>query len=173
MEPFIGQVILFGGNYVPSGWLSCNGQLLSIANFQALFALIGTTYGGDGVQTFAVPDLRGRAPLHVGASAGPGQPTYALGERGGSETVTLLQAQIPQHVHAVKASVASATAESSQPGGNVFASTQQYDAVSGANGALGGVAAGLTGGNAPHNNIQPYVAMNFIIAYQGVFPSRP
>ena len=173
MEPFIGQVILFGGNFAPLGWLSCNGQLLSIANYQALYALIGTTYGGDGIQTFALPDLCGRAPLHVGGSAGPGQPSYTLGQLGGSETVTLLQSQMPQHVHDVKASVSSAAAESSQPGGRVFASTQQYDAVSGANGALGGVVAGLAGGNSPHNNMQPYVAMNFIIAYEGVFPSRP
>ncbi len=170
MEPFIGQVILFGGNYAPTGWAFCSGQLMSIAQYSALFAILGTTYGGDGIQTFALPDLRGRAPLHVGASPGPGQPAYTLGERGGSETVTLVQQQLPLHAHTVTAAVSSEAASTNQPGNNVFGSGQFYQAAGNADGALGGIKSSAAGSNIPHNNMQPYTAMNYIIALEGIFP---
>jgi microcystin-dependent protein len=172
MEPFIGQVILFGGNFAPVGWAFCNGQLMSIAQYSPLFSILGTTYGGDGIQTFALPDLRGRAPLHVGASPGPGQPAYSLGEMSGSETVTLVQQQMPQHSHAVAAAVSSEGSSTNQPNGNIFGSGPFYQAAGNADGALGGINSSVAGSNMPHNNLQPFTAMNYIIALEGVYPPR-
>src|SRR5213083_1523824 len=116
-EPFIGEIVMFGGNFAPRGWAFCNGQLLAIAQNTALFSILGTTYGGDGQTTFALPDLRGRSPVHAGQ--GPGLSTYARGEQGGTEQVTLRAVELPPHNHILYASKADATASS--PGGNSLA----------------------------------------------------
>jgi microcystin-dependent protein len=177
-EPFIAEIIMFGGNFAPRGWAFCNGQLLQIAQFQALFALLGTTYGGDGRTTFGLPDLRGRVPVHPGTA--PGLSTYRLGQKGGLEQVTLTSNQMPSHTHTASA-VVNATdnrGDAETPGGNVWAQkardddystaapdvTMKADAVT--------VAAGNTGGGQAHENRQPYLAVNFIIALQGIFPPR-
>ncbi|RZL30493.1 MAG: phage tail protein [Rubrivivax sp.] len=166
-NPFIGEVRLFGGNFAPSGWLLCEGQRLPIAEYEALFQLIGTTYGGDGQNTFALPDLRGRVPLHWGEGSGmsPRNP----GEAGGTETVTLTAAQMPRHTHALTASTATATGSS--PGGALLAATgvASYDpgpaTTAMATGAVGGA-----GGAQPHENMAPSVTVNYIIALFGIFP---
>ncbi len=168
-QPFIGEVRMFGGNFAPRGWAFCNGQLLSIAQNNALFALIGTTYGGDGQTTFALPNLRSRVPMHMGNGAGT---TATIGEMGGVESVTLTTNQIPNHTHTLQASTATGT--SAAPAGNVLAASNAvkvYKAGTPAN-ALAAQAMTNSGGNQPHNNIQPYQCVNFIIALEGIFPSR-
>lgn len=164
-EPFLGSIILFGGNFAPRGWAFCNGQLLPIAQNTALFSLLGTTYGGNGQTTFALPDLRSRVPVHFGQ--GPGLSSYSLGQSAGAETITLTQAEMPAHAHTQPASNANQT--TNRPNGAVP--------------AKGGVYAGATdgsqldpttpvGGSQPHSNLQPYLAMNYIIALEGIYPSR-
>jgi microcystin-dependent protein len=171
-QPYLGEIKMFGGNFAPRGYALCQGQLLSIAQNSALFAILGTTYGGDGVQTFGLPDLRGRVPVHPGQ--GPGLPPLTLGEKGGVESVTLSVAQLPAHGHGLMASadLVSTTA----PGGNVMGAKGR----GGANlfapaSSLTPLAVG-TGGNAgggqAHTNMQPSLVLNFIIALEGVFPSR-
>ena len=159
--PFIGEVRIFAGNFAPSGWALCNGQLLPI---------LGTTYGGNGVSTFGLPDLRGRAPLQPGQ--GPGLPEYDQGEVGGVETVTLTSAEIPVHTHTVSGNSGNGVADS--PQGRVAASNPagipQYATI--ANTDLAASAAGPAGGSQPHNNMQPYLAVNYIIALTGIFPPR-
>lgn len=168
MEPFIGTIMLFGFNFAPRGWAICNGQLQSIAQNTALFALLGTTYGGDGRTTFGLPDLRGRVPL--GHGQGPGLPHYTLGEMGGVADVTLTHSQMPPHTHTVNATN---SATSKTPGANLPAFS------------TGGAAYGPTadtsmaanmvqpsGNGMPHTNMQPYLAGNWCIALQGIFPSR-
>lgn len=169
-DPFIGQIILFAGNYAPRGWAFCNGDLLSIAEYTPLFAILGTTYGGDGQTTFAVPDLRGRAPVHVGSGPGPGLSPYALGQVGGLETVTLSTKELPGHSHPVKIAVRNEGATQSRPGGNILGAGNNYDAPASADASLGGVTAGAEGGNLAHENRQPYLACNYIIALEGIFP---
>ena len=168
--PFVGQVMMFGGNFQITGWMFCQGQLLSIAQNDVLFALIGTTYGGDGQTTFALPDLRGRVPLSQGNLSGGG--TYTIGQLGGVENVTLLTAQIPSHQHTPNAN--SANGISADPTGKVWASQssliQYSNAPTGAN-MLGSVIGNNTG-NQPHSNIIPYQTLNYLIALQGVFPTR-
>jgi microcystin-dependent protein len=168
-DPFLGELRLFGFNFAPRGWAMCNGQILSIAQNTALFALLGTQYGGNGQTTFALPDLRGRVPN--GQGQGPGLSNYSIGQVGGTESETLLVQQMPAHTHLVQASTEDAT--SSQPGGKVPA------AVGG--GAYGGPATdatmapnmiAMTGGSQPHNNVSPYLTMNWCIALVGIFPSR-
>jgi len=169
-EPFVAEIRIFAGNFAPRGWAFCNGQLLPISQNTALFSLIGTTYGGDGRTTTALPDLQGRAPMHPGR--GPGLTARRLGERGGVETVTLSEAQMPNHNHTVEGSVR--TGNQDDPNG-------QYPAI-GVGATLWGAASNLvamasqalpdTGGSQAHNNMQPYLTMNFIIALVGLYPSR-
>ncbi len=175
-EPFIGQLILFAGNFAPQGWAFCNGQLLSIAQNTALFSILGTTYGGDGVSNFALPDLRGRAP--VGFGQGPGLSNYNLGQQTGSENVTLTQAQMPAHGHNLGAQASPGNALS--PAGAFLAqgdagrsgTVNDYTTSTTSPTTLNQASVQPAGGSQPHPNIQPVLAMNYIIALQGVFPSR-
>ncbi len=171
MEPFIGEIIMFGGNFAPRGWALCDGTLLSISQNQALFSILGTTYGGDGRTTFALPDLRGRVSIHPGS--GPGLTTRRLGEKGGSETNTLTTAQLPSHNHGVAVDVSGTNGEEAGANGNVLASlTNAYneDATSGQ--TLGGVKESNVGGGQSVNNMEPFLCVNYIIALQGTYPSR-
>lgn len=170
-EPYLGEIRMFGGMFAPAGWAFCDGQLLPISENDALFTLIGTQYGGNGQTTFALPDLRGRSPVHQGQ--GPGlQDTYPIGSTGGVETVTLLQAHLPSHAHPVAASNTAAT--STLPQGRVLtrpASGQAYlddTPVS----AMSPVSVGGVGGSQPHENMAPYLPVSFIIALYGIYPSR-
>lgn len=170
--PYIGEIRMFGGNFAPAGWEFCNGQLLSIAENDTLFNLIGTTYGGDGQNTFGLPDLRGRLPLHFGQ--GPGQPVYVMSESGGSEEVTLTQQQIPSHSHALIANKATGTEAS--PRNNVLASAAAGDPYFSSQTLpsftdLGANAVQVAGGSQPHNNMAPYLAVSFIISLYGIYPS--
>lgn len=174
-EPFIGEIILFAGNFAPRGWALCQGQLMSIAQNTALFSILGTTYGGDGVTTFALPDLRGRVPL--GQGQGPGLTPRVLGEESGSETVTLISTEIPAHNHQLLANTAAGSLP--EPTNNVLAGVSDpnsgglfnaFEAT--ANTTLSPLAIGVTGGSQPHNNMQPYLCLNYIIALVGIFPSR-
>ncbi len=168
-EPFIAEIRIFGGNFAPRSWAFCNGQLLPIAQNTALFSLVGTTYGGDGRTSFGLPDLQGRAPMHPGN--GPGLSTKRLGETGGSATVTLTEAQMPAHTHAAQASDQPAT--TNQPAGNLPAVTREDTySSSGTPVPMRADALTPTGGSQAHNNLQPYLALFFIIALTGVYPSR-
>jgi len=169
-DPFIGEVQWFAGNFAPRGWALCDGQLLSIIQNPALFSILGTTYGGDGSTTFALPNVRGRVMIHAGT--GPGLTRRNLGDMGGTETETLTTAQMPDHTHTLRASSGAATAIA--PGGNVLASpgrTRLYDSGT-ANVDMSADSITATGGNASHNNMQPYTTLNCIIALVGVLPSR-
>lgn len=175
MDAYIGDIRIFAGNYAPRGWLLCAGQLLSISEQTTLFALIGTTYGGDGVTTFQMPDLRGRLP--VGQGNGPGLTPRVIGQQFGAESVTLLTPQIPSHSHSFLASTASPSTSPS-PTGNVFAHSDADNiyAPLPTTGADPQVMSGATmqsaGGSQPHNNIMPTTAMNYIMCVEGNFPSR-
>jgi microcystin-dependent protein len=174
-QPYIGAIRMFGFDFAPREHAYCNGQLLPIAQNQALFSLLGTTYGGNGIQTFALPDLRGRVPIHVGTGAGLTPKT--LGEPGGTENVTLLTNQLPAHNHGYTGATTPASsmpATETDPAGHVFAvPTDGSSAYSNTAGAgFGGGMSGISGGNLPHTNIQPYLCVNFVIALSGVFPSR-
>ncbi len=167
-EPYIGEIRMFGGNFAPNGWMFCEGQLLSISEYEALFNLIGTTYGGDGVQTFALPDLRGRLPIQQGQ--GNGLSNRVIGEQFGVEDVTLTVAQMPAHSHAVAANNA---AEDVSPQNNVPASTASDAYVKFLSPVNAHPSAITFAGNSqPHNNIQPYVCVNFIISVYGEYPSQ-
>jgi len=170
--PFIGQITLFAGNFAPRNWALCNGQLLSIAQNTALFSILGTTYGGDGRTTFGLPDLRGRVPIHPGQ--GPGLSSYQLGQQAGTENVTLLTNQLPAHSHAVNA-VANGGNQAS-PVGNLPAIESTGTSMDYSNAtATGQMSPGMiasAGGNQPVPVVQPYQCINFIIALQGIFPSR-
>lgn len=173
----MGQIILFAGNFAPLNWMYCQGQLLPISQYEALFAIIGTTYGGDGQTTFALPDLRGRSI--VGAGQGPGLSNYTIGEMAGTDSVTLLQSQLPMHTHPASMTVPVSTGNGTlaEPNGNVPASSANlnvYAAANTAGGNMGGVSAtvGLAGGSQPVNIQQPYLGMNFVICVEGIFPSR-
>jgi microcystin-dependent protein len=168
MDPYIGEIRMFAGNYAPVGWVFCNGQTLPIVDNDALFNLIGTTYGGDGQTNFAVPDLRGRAPVHVGNG-------FAIGQQAGSESVTLTVNQLPTHNHTLQFSTAAAT--QSTPAGNVPAKftpagTAVYvDSPATAPMANGSIAPDAGGGQ-PHENRQPFLCVSFIIATAGVYPHQ-
>jgi microcystin-dependent protein len=164
-EPFIGEVRLFAGNFAPAGWAFCRGDLLPIAGHEALFALIGTLYGGDGQNTFALPNLAGRIPLHVGDG-------HVQGEMSGSETVTLIAAQMPAHTHVLQASVAAA--DGTTPTGALLATTAvaSYDTAPGAT-PMGAGAVASAGGSQPHDNMAPTLAVSYIMALEGIFPSQP
>lgn len=169
--PFLGVISMFGGNFAPRGYALCQGQLQSIAQNDALFALLGTIYGGDGQVTFALPDLRGRAPIHQGNLAGGS--TYVIGQVLGTESVTLTATQMPAHSHTLGAN--SNPGSAAGPAGAVWASYsagQNYAASGSANTLMSASALTPSGGNQPHSNVQPFLAINFIIALEGVFPSR-
>lgn len=166
-EAFLGEIKLSAFNFPPKGWALCNGQNLPINQNQALFSILGTTYGGNGITTFALPNLRGRAPVHFGG-------TLTLGESGGQESVALLTSQIPAHTHAVRASGLSAV--SNDPAGKVFAKKPRFGINTYAPPSslvpMNPAAIGPAGGSQPHDNMQPYLVLNFIIALVGIFPSR-
>lgn len=169
-DPFVAEIRVFPFNFAPKGWAWCDGQLMPISQNTALFSLLGTTYGGDGKSTFALPDLQGRAPMHPGQ--GPGLSLHDLGETGGSETVTLLESEIPSHSHAVNASQADAIERF--PAGQLMATgigIGQYGAAASLT-QLSPQAVTPIGGDQPHNNLQPYLTLYFNIALQGVFPPR-
>lgn len=170
-EPFIGSIVLFCGNFAPKGWATCDGQLLSIAQNSALFAILGTTFGGDGRTTFALPDLRGRVPLHPGS--GPGLSPYTLGQSTGFESVTLQVPQIPSHSHGFAAPCSDGLPTSPSPVGGMLANQDQtqFYASSGTDSMAPGTSTAV-GGSLPHENRQPLLAINFIIALEGIFPSR-
>lgn len=168
-EPFVAEIRIFAGNFAPTGWAACDGQLMPISQNTALFSLLGTTYGGDGRSTFALPDLQGRAPMQPGQ--GPGRPDRQLGESGGADSVTLGDVAMPAHTHAFFAS--SAVAATKDPQGNLFArSNEDAYAQSGTLFTMSTQVLSESGGGQPHNNLQPYLVLNFIIALQGVFPPR-
>lgn len=169
-EPYVGQIMSFGGNFAPQGWALCDGSLLPISQYDALFSLIGATYGGDGQTTFALPDLRGRAALHQGQ--GPGLSSYSLGQNGGVEAVTLTVSQAPPHSHPVLGH--SGAGDSPHPAGAVWAgsSVALYTAGAAANAAMGASSISPGGGNQPHNNMLPFLTLNFCIALEGIYPSQ-
>jgi microcystin-dependent protein len=165
MPPFIGEIRMFAGNFNPAGWMFCEGQLLPISEYDTLFELIGTTYGGDGQETFGLPDLSSRVPVHQGNGVN-------MGEQNGAESVTVAYQQIPTHTHAVQASADNATA--STAGGNVLAQIPSYTPyIAGfvPNIALSPATISPAGGSQPHSNLQPYGCVNFIISLFGIFPS--
>lgn len=166
-DPYVGEIRLFAGNFAPLGWMLCAGQLLPISENETLFNLIGTTYGGDGQQTFALPDLRGRVPMHQGTFIGT---PYQMGEVSGTETVTLQHQHLPAHTHSLIASTAAASGAT--PAGAVLAATSVASYDSGAaTTAMAGTAIGTTGGAQPHDNMAPTLAINYIIAMSGIYPS--
>ncbi len=170
-DPFIAEIRIFPLNFAVRGWALCNGQILPISQNTALFSLLGTTYGGDGRTTFALPDLQGRAPMHAGS--GPGLTPRNLGESAGEPSVTVLQSQMPAHIHAELAE--STPASTSTPSGNAsLASANAAGVRSNVYGPEGDLApmGGTAGGSQPHNNRQPYLGLNFQIALQGIFPPR-
>lgn len=170
-EPFIGQIMPFGGTFAPKGWAFCDGSLLPISTNSALFSILGTQYGGNGTTVFALPDLRGRVP--IGQGNGPGLSGYVIGQVGGQETHTLTVNEIPAHTHPFTVAVANeATTPQTRPGGNILGPGQVYEPVSAADATLGGVTSSSAGGNVPHENRQPYIALNYIIALVGVYPAR-
>ncbi len=173
MDPFVAEIRIFPFNFAPKGWAWCDGQLLPLSQNTALFSLLGTTYGGDGKSNFALPDMQGNAPMHPGQ--GPGLSLHDLGETGGSETVTLLESEIPSHTHALMAS--STVSSKPNPAGNAIARVQSgatpYATAAGAPlSAFSDQALAPAGGDQPHNNMQPYLTLYFNIALQGVYPPR-
>lgn len=174
-DPYIGEIRMFGFGRVPQGWLACDGSVISISNYEPLFVLLGTTYGGNGTSTFGVPDLRGSVPIHQGA--GLGLTPHALGQRGGTETVTLSVAQMPQHTHALKVTGVAATLDTPGPttmpaavsGENFYVS----DVVTGATAvAMEPTAVSYAGGSQPHENCMPTLTVQYCIAWQGIFPQQ-
>jgi len=176
--PFVAEIRMFTGNFAPMGWALCDGQLMPISQNTALFSLLGTTYGGDGKSNFALPNLQGSAPMHPGQ--GPGLSLRDLGESGGEQTVTLLQTEMPAHTHPVNC-VSTKAGDQNSPGPNSLwaktagASRQQAPPDYAATGPaiqMNPFALSITGGNLPHNNMPPFLAVTFIIALQGVYPPR-
>ena len=166
-EPFLAEIRIMGFNFAPRGWAFCDGQILPINQNQSLYSLLGTTYGGDGRTSFALPDLRGRAPIHVGSSNGT---QHQQGSKGGEETHTLLGNEMPQHTHNIQAS--SDTANANDPTGGVLAKSGQIFRQTGTMVDMMSGTMTNTGGGQAHDNMQPYLAVNFCIALQGLFPSR-
>jgi microcystin-dependent protein len=174
-DPFIGEIRMVGFDYAPSGWALCNGQLLTIAQNSALFSLLGTRFGGDGRNTFGLPDLRARVPLHQGQGVGTG--TYTIGQRGGAESVTLGTAQLPPHTHAL---AAHGGAGSSPSASGTFIATPSDPATGAAlnafsptsDAAMNAQAIAASGGGQAHENMQPYLCVNFVIATTGIYPTR-
>lgn len=171
MDPFLAEVRIFTGNFAPKGWASCDGQILPLSQNTALFSLLGTTYGGDGKSTFALPNLSGRAPLHAGQS--PGLSEYFLGEQGGSQSVTLVVSEIPAHNHNIVS--VNDVGDTNQAAGNGIARSSGaavYGPAGPAQVNMAPTALGATGISSAHNNMQPYLPLYFIIAMQGVYPPR-
>lgn len=171
MEEYLGAIKIFAFNFPPRGWMTCAGQIVSIAQNQALFALLGTQYGGNGTTTFALPDLRGRVPMGYGV--GPGLSNYAIGQVGGSETVTLTSNNLPAHSHSLNAY--SEAGNVGAPSGALPASSGGLDPEYRTSGTLvpmGPNAIGASGGNQPFNNLQPFLGVNYCICVEGIFPSR-
>lgn len=168
-EPFLGEIRLVGFNFPPRGWAACNGQTLSIAQNTALFALLGTTYGGDGQTTFNLPDLRGRVAIHNGQ--GPGLSNYVEGETSGQESHTLGVGEIPAHNHIIQAAI---TGDTNTPLGSVMAKVARlkYAAAPDGNTPMNPNMVSPAGGSQPHNNLQPLLVLQYIIALEGIFPSR-
>jgi microcystin-dependent protein len=173
-NPFLAEIRIFTGNFAPTGWALCDGQLLPISQNTALFSLLGTTYGGDGRTTFALPNLQGSAPLSLGQ--GPGLTDRFLGESGGAQAVTLLTSEIPSHTHTAEA-FSTSKADQTSPAGHVWSKAQSgrqplpmYSATAGA--PMYAQALTIAGGSAPHNNLMPYLTLTFIIALQGVYQPR-
>jgi microcystin-dependent protein len=172
-DPFVAEIRIFGFNFAPTGWATCDGQILPLSQNTALFSLLGTTYGGNGASNFALPDLQGRAPMHPGQ--GPGLSLRDLGEEGGTETVGLLQSEIPAHIHTLQAAnfvgqvqtPTSTTVLARSGGGNAYQSNATQNLV-----PMSPQALAPAGGSQPHNNMQPYLTFTFCIALQGVFPPR-
>ena len=170
-EPFIAEIRIFAGNFAPRGWAFCDGQLLPISQNTALFSLIGTTYGGDGRSTTALPDLQGRVPMHPGR--GPGLTSRRLGQRGGTEMITLSEAQMPNHTHQLIASGEDGESTTPSSSNMVGAGNDMFRSPNGATtGAMADAALPSAGGSQAHNNLQPFIVMNFIIALVGLYPSR-
>jgi microcystin-dependent protein len=170
-DPYIGQIEMVGFNFAPVGWALCDGTLLSIAQNTALFSLLGTQYGGDGRTTFALPDLRGRVPIHQGA--GPGLTPYTIGQFAGEENHTLNVNELPQHTHTLQASSANGTTDSPVSGVPARNGAGIPEFAAAPNAAMAPNAIAPAGGGLAHNNMQPYLCINFIIALQGIFPPRP
>ncbi len=171
-DPFVAEIRIFPFNFAPKGWAFCDGQILPLSQNTALFSLLGTTYGGDGKSNFALPNMQGNAPMHPGQ--GPGLSLHDLGETGGSDTVSLLESEIPSHNHTIKADIldpadlqaaSSATVFAKSTGGNAYIPPTTLVSMS-------DMALAPAGGDQPHNNLQPYLTLNFCIALQGVFPPR-
>jgi microcystin-dependent protein len=175
MEGYIAEIRMFAGNFAPRGWAFCDGQILSIASNTALFSLLGTTFGGNGQTTFALPDLRGR--VAVGPRQGPGLPNYNLGEMSGETNHTLIITEMPAHNHQAQAAGNSNGGDSTSPNGNTWASSTARDSIyinAAPNGPMAAntVTVGIAGGSQPHNNMQPYTGINYIICLEGIYPSR-
>ncbi len=171
-DPFIGEIRIFGGNFAPKNWALCQGQVLAISQNTALFSILGTAFGGDGIRTFGLPNLQGNAPM--GTGNGPGLTPRVIGELGGSPTVALNQLEIPAHSHLVN--VLESNATTNQPQGNVLATTSTniapYVTPDSNMTPLNPQTIATAGQSVPHNNMQPYLGMTFIIALQGIYPTR-
>ncbi|HXD45250.1 MAG TPA: tail fiber protein [Pseudolabrys sp.] len=179
-QPYVGEIRMFGGNFAPRGWMLCNGQLLAIAQYNALFALLGTTYGGNGTTNFALPNLQSR--ISVGQGNGAGLTPRTLGETGGQETVTLAMTQMPPHMHGLNASLTAAASGGQTPGSTVILGTpngsgELYVVDDGSQPpptveVLPSASCSQAGGSQPHENIMPVLCVTYIIAINGIFPSR-
>ena len=169
-NPFLSEIRIFAGNFAPTGWALCNGQLLPISQNTALFSLLGTFYGGDGKTTFALPDLQGSAPMHQGQ--GPGLSQRFIGEQAGEQAVTLIQSEMPAHSHALNGT--NQLQNLPDPANHTLARANANAYVQNPTGfaQMNGLAIGITGDNLPHNNMPPFLTLTFIIALQGVFPPR-
>ncbi len=176
-QPYVGQILMFGGNFAPAGWALCAGQLMPISENDTLFNLIGTTYGGDGQETFGLPNLQGRVPIHMGKGPSVSQ-TYQIGEMAGVESVTLTQQQIPIHNHLAMVTTGSAT--SASPSGNILAQEAiglgtatcfAYNTTAGNGVTMSDQTIAIAGGSQPHENRQQYLTLNYIISLYGVYPS--
>jgi microcystin-dependent protein len=178
-NPFIGEIRMFGFNFAPRGWALCNGQLLSIAQNTALFSLLGTMYGGNGQTTFGLPNLQSRVPIHQGQ--GQGLSSYVMGQLAGEENHTLISNEMPQHLHTVSPPCSAEDANLAAAKNNYLASPQVavggaavnvYTSAASPNTFMAATNSSIVGGSQPHNNLQPYLVVNFCIAVQGIFPSR-